>query len=694
MKKNIFFILLLVGLLAKAQTPQGMNYQAVVRNAQGQPVANGTNVAVRFTIHDGSAGGTAVFQETNTVVANQFGLINYVIGATGNLATVNWGTGNKYLQVEVDVTGGTNYIDMGTTQLMSVPYALYAANSPAGATGPQGPTGANGINGTDGATGPQGLPGPQGPTGGNGTAGANGATGPQGATGATGPQGPTGADGTNGLNGNTGAQGPTGPGGGATGPQGPTGANGVNGATGPQGAQGVTGPQGPAGANGTNGNNGITGATGATGATGLLANGSTAGNTPYWNGSSWVTNSSNIYNAGSNVGIGTTSPATKLHINGTLRIVEGNQAAGKILTSDANGNATWQVPAATSWTVSGNNQYSNVSGNVGVGITTPDAKLTVKGSGVDLFKIDYSGNPLTQDQGSNASSGVQLSGKNEWQSFTPAIGGILGRVQVTVDAGLPVTLTIYDGEGTSGAQLYQTSFVSASGWSIVNIPGNVTLIAGQKYTIYLSTPTLALNWPYSTNNSVPGGRSSHFSGNQSYDCVFYTHMYAGAAIVADADGRLGVGTASPEATLDVYGSFKFRGGNPGAGKILTSDASGKASWESTLSVDELTVSNITTGTVTTSSLTVNGGTTFSEMQGGTLTLGTNTAGGAVGYNITFPVAFTGIPNLIITPKSPSLASFSSTVTSLTATGATIVVQRETGANNWTFPLELSWFGFR
>ena len=291
-----------------AQAPQQINYQAVVRNASGQPVAAGTPVAIRFIIHDLTAAGTVVFQELQHDTANQFGLINTEIGLTASLTSVNWGTGAKYLQIETDVNNTGTFTDMGVSQLLSVPYALFSANGttgpqgPVGPQGPQGPTGANGTNGVNGATGATGL---QGPTGANGPTGVNGATGAtgsngtngiNGATGATGLQGPTGANGTNGVNGVTGATGANGTNGingntgatGATGLQGPTGANGtngVNGATGATGANGTngingstgatgaTGLQGPTGANGTNGVNGATGATGANGTNGI--NGST-----------------------------------------------------------------------------------------------------------------------------------------------------------------------------------------------------------------------------------------------------------------------------------------------------------------------------------------------------------------------------------------------------------------------------------
>ncbi|MBS1617135.1 MAG: fibronectin type III domain-containing protein [Bacteroidetes bacterium] len=301
-------VILVLSMMAAAQSPQGISYQAVARDAQGSPLIS-TQIAIRFTIHDVSPTGNIVFQEIHHQATNAFGLFNTVIGSSGSgglaqLANVNWGTGAKYLQVEVDVTGGTNYTDMGTQQLMSVPYALFAGNAGSSATGP---TGAQGATGPTGAIGAQGATGPTGATGANGVNGAAGIQGPTGNDGATGPQGltgPTGAPGTNGVDGATGAQGPTGNDG-ATGAQGITGATGAagsdgltgptgnDGATGPQGATGptgaagangaagATGAQGPTGNNGATGAQGVTGATGATGANGV--NGATGPQGPTGN---------------------------------------------------------------------------------------------------------------------------------------------------------------------------------------------------------------------------------------------------------------------------------------------------------------------------------------------------------------------------------------------------------------------------
>jgi len=298
-----FFFLAIVG-GAFAQAPQSFNYQGVARDASGNILAN-QNIGLRMSILQGGSLGATVFQETHTVTTNSLGLFSIQIGAgavtSGSIESISWGIDSYYLNTEMDPAGGSAYVDMGTSQLLSVPYALYAENSgqpgvtgPTGPTGPQGATGANGV----GATGPQGPTGSQGVAG---TDGATGATGPQGTTGADGPPGPQGIQGITGLQGPTGAQGLAGTDGatGATGPQGTTGADGPQGL---QGIQGVTGLQGPTGAQGVAGNDGAigpqgptgatgldgeTGVQGATGPTGLVDAGTAAGDILYWNGTNW-----------------------------------------------------------------------------------------------------------------------------------------------------------------------------------------------------------------------------------------------------------------------------------------------------------------------------------------------------------------------------------------------------------------------
>jgi hypothetical protein len=224
-KLYILLCVLITSASVFAQAPQQINYQAVVRNSAGNPVSSGTTVGLQFYIHDQTSTGAVLYSETINTTANQFGLVNVQIGSSTNLAIVNWGSGPKYLEVLANVSGG-GYDTMGVSQLISVPYALYAANSAAGPAGPTGPEGQVGNTGPAGATGSIGLPGTTGPTGPTGLNGGTGATGDQGVTG---PAGATGA-------GATGPTGATGTGGGATGPTGPSGADGNPGITGPTGA--------------------------------------------------------------------------------------------------------------------------------------------------------------------------------------------------------------------------------------------------------------------------------------------------------------------------------------------------------------------------------------------------------------------------------------------------------------------------
>ncbi len=129
--KKLYTLLLATAIIlsANAQSPQLFNYQAIARNSTGNVVANNTPVTFRFTIHDGSPSGTTVFTEIQNTTANQFGLVNVQIGSVNNLSSVNWDTGDKFLQVEYDAGGGSNFADMGTTQLLSVPYALHSKTS-------------------------------------------------------------------------------------------------------------------------------------------------------------------------------------------------------------------------------------------------------------------------------------------------------------------------------------------------------------------------------------------------------------------------------------------------------------------------------------------------------------------------------------------------------------------------------------
>lgn len=249
MKKALFFLLFLGALLIQvtliAQAPNGINYQAVIRNNTGTLVSN-TPVAIRVNIRQLTSTGTVIYSERQNVTTDQFGLVNFVIGTGtflngGPFSNINWSNGPYFLDLGVAFSGlpaPTIYMPYGTQQMMSVPYALYAKSSgnlvnqwKYGVGVPPSNLGLVGDFYLDTATG-------------NVYTKTNGTTwvlisniigpqGPQGATGAPGPQGIQGV----------------------AGPTGVTGATGLTGAAGPQGIQGIAGP---AGTNGTNGLNSAT----------------------------------------------------------------------------------------------------------------------------------------------------------------------------------------------------------------------------------------------------------------------------------------------------------------------------------------------------------------------------------------------------------------------------------------------------
>ena len=180
---RISLLLLVFAVIAHTQSPTGFNYQAALRDSDGRVKSNeSVNIGIRLL--QGSINGLPAYEESHpNIQTNEFGLISLVIGdgvSTYDMAVINWADGPFFL--EISVNGNL----LGTNQLLSVPYALYAAS------GNEGPQGEQGMRGVPGEPGPLGLQGEQGPQGLQGLQGEQGPPGLQGLRGEQGLQGPRG----------------------------------------------------------------------------------------------------------------------------------------------------------------------------------------------------------------------------------------------------------------------------------------------------------------------------------------------------------------------------------------------------------------------------------------------------------------------------------------------------------------------
>ncbi len=132
MKRTLLLVtsfLLFAIVTTMAQSPDAFKYQAVARDAGGQILANQA-VSFQISILQGSTSGSSVYSETHSTNTNSFGLVNMEIGngtvASGDFSAIDWGMDSYFVQIEMDENGGNNFQLMGTSQLLSVPYAIHA----------------------------------------------------------------------------------------------------------------------------------------------------------------------------------------------------------------------------------------------------------------------------------------------------------------------------------------------------------------------------------------------------------------------------------------------------------------------------------------------------------------------------------------------------------------------------------------
>lgn len=167
-------VVLFYSFIAQAQSQQGVNFQAIARNSVGGLLTNHT-IAVKFCITTDAADGDTAYIERHEAHTNVYGLFNLTIGSgtpiLGNFNTLEWSVHKYWLNTAIDPEGGTNFSTIGTAELLSVPYALYAVR--AGNIGQQGAKGPQGVAGEKGPIGDPGTKGPPGPPGtpGGGTTG-------------------------------------------------------------------------------------------------------------------------------------------------------------------------------------------------------------------------------------------------------------------------------------------------------------------------------------------------------------------------------------------------------------------------------------------------------------------------------------------------------------------------------------------
>jgi|GEM_PF-1661200 len=534
MKKIILMVMLtcIMGLV-NGQVPQSFKYQSVVRNTSGDILAKKT-VSFKISILGGSPTGSVIYSESHAgKTTNAFGLVDLEIGkgtpVTGTFSSISWGTDSWYLKVEIDPAGGTSYAVMGTSQLLSVPFALYAKevqNKDDADADPVNELQKITLSGTvltlDKNGGSVTLPS-------SGAGGDNWGTdyvhtdvtlSGQGTTASPLKIAQQAATSGQVLKWNGTAWSPASDvsGGGLVLPYSGTAAfasDPVFSITNSGSGSGIKGKSnatsgvyyGVIGESSSTNGTGVYGGAPNTGVEGIAHSG---GGTAIYGyayadkGTNYairgVTNSSDGYagyfhggkvHISGNTGLGITNPTAKLDIDGQLKIRGGTPGAGKVLTSDTEGLASWQTPAGGGFVL----PYSGTASAEGY-----------------VFEVKNSG-PGNSIKG-ESSSGTGVFG------YAPATGaanvGVFGESR------------------------------SASG---VGTWGNNTAATGQGIGVRGSVQSTT-------------GYSGYFERGRFY-----------------IEGNTGIGTLNPGAKLEVAGQVKITGGTPGTGKVLTSDANGLATWQ-------------------------------------------------------------------------------------------------------------------
>jgi hypothetical protein len=334
-----------------------------------------------------------------------------------------------------------------------------------------------------------------------------------------------------------------------------------------------------------------------------------------------------------NVGIGTTGPGAKLEVAGQVKITGGSPGAGKVLTSNAAGLASWQaaaggiggsgttnyIPRWTGGTTLGNSVIYQSGSNIGIGTTGPNQKLDVVGNieatGSIWSHYGTIGNLNTgseigqqMEYGSTAVATLRFD-SDRWRLYTGGTGGggeiftvqqggnvgigttnpgakleVAGQVKITggsPGAGKVLTSNaagLASWQAAAGGDSYWTQsgsnlYPDNTGWNVgigTTNPLRPLTISRSGYLLMLEGSGTANNRRYSFYQDSNRLRLIRTNDNNSY---------GGDIMTWRGDGNVGIGTTNPGAKLEVAGQVKITGGSPGAGKVLTSNAAGLASWQ-------------------------------------------------------------------------------------------------------------------
>lgn len=282
-----------------------------------------------------------------------------------------------------------------------------------------------------------------------------------------------------------------------------------------------------------------------------------------------------------NIGIGTTTPAEKLEVIGntktdtlkanSIKIIP-NAGLGKVLTSDANGIASWQTSAANIKAVNGLTKSTDsvklggiMVENTAIRLNGTSLSITDTGSSASLA-ISQPGIPLT----------ATLSATATTQTFTVSGNGNITSVELYVAAfgGSSITIQVKDVSNNILATVSNTYGSIFNNWSAFSF-SNLLISNGQQYSLFItSTGTTQIHYdntnPYSSGSSSIGATA---------DIAFKIFSTSEKNLLYLKENRIGINTNTPGAALDVNGTIKITDGSQAAGKLLVSDAGGKASWQ-------------------------------------------------------------------------------------------------------------------